>query len=193
MYCTTSIPIKYIESLEVRQHLMLFYEDPEYARLIEFLFLKHGLESHEDCIYATDEDSGMIVLRLLRYGIPLDAFLSKKIQVFQLRPISGKPDQMLTECKKEVTRILSGIRRPFRMVSRIVSDVTTIDGMSVELDLERCVHECFDDFGGTLMCPYDISMIEKTKKLEWVNALYSTHHAVIYIPKNGEGGVICPC
>jgi MEDS: MEthanogen/methylotroph, DcmR Sensory domain len=192
LFGTGSIPIQFINSLEEKQHLMLFYEDREYARLIEFLFIKRGLEKGENCVYATHEDSGNIVIKLLCYGIPLDAFLSKKIQVLQMRPISGKHDEMISECKKEIIKLQEGLKRPFRIVSRIISDVSTIEGMSVEVELEKLTHDCFDDFGGSVMCPYDISEIEKTKKSEWIKDLYSSHHAIIYIPKYGEDGVICP-
>lgn len=171
---------------------MLFYEDMEYARLIEFLFIKRGLEKGENCVYATHEDSGSIVIKLLGYGIPFDAFLSKKIQVLQIRPISGKHEEMIAECKKEIIKLQEGLKRPFRIVSRIISDVSTIEGISAEIELEQLTHDCFDDLGGSIMCPYDISKIEKTRKLEWIKDLYSSHHAIIYIPKYGEGGVICP-
>lgn len=192
MYSKGSIPIEFIDSLEEKQHLMLFYEDPEYARLLEFWFLKRGLERGETCIYATDEDSGSVVLGLQRYGISLDDFLLKKVQVFYIRPFSGTTEEILLECRKEVSKILLEVKRPFRIVSRIVSDVATIQGISAELEMEKITHDCFDDLGGTIMCPYDVSKIEKSKRLKWVQALYSYHHAVIYIPKIGEGGVICP-
>jgi hypothetical protein len=193
IYQTTSIPIKYIDSLAEKQHIALFYEDAEYARLIEFWFIKSGLERGEDCVYATDEDSGSIVIKLLGYGIPFEHFLSKRLRVFQIRPITGDFEKMIVSCKKEIHRILSGLKEPFRIVSRIVSDVSTIPGISVEVELERLTHECFDNFGGIIMCPYEISQIEKTKRSEWIRSLYSSHHAVIFVPKYGEGGIICPC
>ena len=187
-----SIPIKFINSLDEKKHLMLFYEDAENAKLIEFLFLKQGLERGEGCIYATAEDSGAIVLSLLRYGIPLESFLSKKIQVFHLPSVSGTIEEILVHCKKQITKMLLDVKKPFRIVSRIVSDVSTEQGIMAELEIERCVHSCFEELGGMIMCPYDIAAIEKKNRLEWINSLYSQHHAVIYLPKIGESGVICP-
>jgi len=188
----TVIPIEFIDSLDEKKHIMLYYDDPEYARLVEFRFLKNGLARGESCVYATDEDSGSIVLSLLRYGIPLDSFLSKKIQVFYIPPVSGTTEEILSHCKKQAHRILSDVKKPFRIVSRIVSDVSTEQGISAELEMEKCIHDCFEDFGGMLMCPYRISSIEKKNRLEWIQTLYSRHHAVIYLPEIGEGGVICP-
>lgn len=185
--------MKFIDSLDDKKHIMLAYDDAEHAKLIEFLFLKQGLERGESCIYATDEDSASVVLSLLRYGIPLECFLSKKIQVFYIPPVSGTTEDILLHCKKQVAKILFDVKKPFRLISRIVSDISTEQGMSAELEMEKIVHGCFEDFGGMLMCPYHISSIEKRNRLEWVQSLYSHHHAVIYIPKIGESGVICPC
>lgn len=187
-----AIPMKFISSLREQKHLMLFYEDPESAKLIEFLFLKQGLDSGENCIYATGEDSGDVILSLLRYGIPQESFFTKRIQVFHIPSFSGTSEEIVLQCKKHITKMLADLKKPFRIVSRIVSDVSTEQGITAELEIEKCVHGCFDDFGGSIMCPYDISTIEKKNRLEWVQSLYSQHHAVIYIPRIGESGVICP-
>jgi len=190
-YDTTPAPFRYIDSLEEKQHIVLFYDDPEYARLIEFRFIKNGLLSGERCIYATEDDSGPIILKFLNYGIPLEYFLSKKIRMIQIRNACGKHDEIVEKSKKELQKIREGLVPPFRIVSRIVPDVSTADGISAELELEKLVHHSFDDFCGSLMCPYDISGIEKTKRKQWLEELRLYHHICIYAPKFGQGGVFC--
>lgn len=86
--------------------------------------------------------------------------------------------------------ILDDLQSPFRIVSRIVSDVSTLTGMSVELEFERKTHSSFDDFGGSVMCPYDLSKIETSRRKEWLTELRENHHEVIYAPKFGDGGVL---
>ena len=189
---TMPIPFRYIDSLEEKQHIVLFYDDPEYARLIEFRFIKNGLLKGEQCIYATEEDSGSIVLKLLNYGITLPYFQSRKLRVMQMRERCGDHDEILRKCKKDIEEMRQGLVPPFRIVSRIVPNVSTLDGISVELELEKMVHRHFDDFCGSLMCPYDISGIEKTKRKQWLEELRLTHHVCIYAPKFGQGGVFCP-
>ncbi len=186
------IPIEYIETLRGKKHLMLYYDEAEDAKLIEFLFLKRGLDHGESCIYATWEDSGSVILSLLRYGIPLEYFFSKRIQVFHIPRIIGTSEEILSHHRKQAGEMLSSARKPFRIVSRIVPDVSTEEGITAEIEIEKIVHQCFEDFDGMLMCPYQISSIESKKRLEWIQALYSNHHAVIYLPKIGESGVICP-
>jgi len=189
MHDLAPIPFKYIDSLEPRQHIALFYEELEYARLIEFRFIKHGLEIGEHCVYATEEDSGTIVLKMLNYGIPLKYFKSGQLKVHQIHHTCGGYDEIMKKCRRDVDMILSNLIPPFRIVSRIVQDVSTIDGISVELELECSTHDKFDEFGGSLICPYDISEIESSKRKQWMEELRASHHAIIYAPKFGEGGV----
>lgn len=191
MYDLTPVPFKYVDSLEPKQHIALFYEESEYARLIEFRFIKHGLENGEYCVYATEEDSGSIILKMLNYGIPLRYFQSRRLKVYQIHRTCGGRDEIMKKCKKDVEMILSDLPSPFRIVSRIVPDVSTTDGMSVELELECTTHGRFEDFGGSLICPYDISGMENSKRKQWMEELRASHHAVIYAPKFGEGGVFC--
>jgi DcmR-like sensory protein len=176
--------------LESRKHIGLLYEDSEYARMIEFRFLKNGLVNGEQCVYATEDDSGSIVLKMLSYGIPLEYFENKKLRVYQIHQSGSSRDEIMKSCKRDIEMVLADLQSPFRIVSRIVPDVSTITGMSVELELERETHRCFDDFGGSVMCPYDLSKIEKSKRKEWIAELVKNHHKVIYASRFGEGEVV---
>ncbi len=184
------LPIKYVDSLDARKHIALFYDESEYARFIEFRFLKNGLANGEQCVYATEEDSGSIVLKMLRYGIPLEYFERKKLRVYQIHNGCGNHDEIMRSCKKDIGMILSDLQPPFRIVSRIVADVSTITGMSVELELERETHNLFDNLGGSVMCPYDLSKIEASRHNEWLAELRENHHEVIVAPKFGYGRIL---
>ncbi len=190
MYDINPIPIKFVDSLDTRKHIALFYYEPEYARLIEFRFLKNGLTEGEQCVYATEEDSGSIVLKMLRYGIPLEYFERKKLHVYQIHNGYGNSDELMKRCKKEIGMMLSDLQPPFRIVSRIVADVSTLTGISVELELERETHDIFDGLGGSIMCPYDLAKIETSRRKEWLAKLRENHHEVIYAPKFGDGGIL---
>lgn len=189
MFDIDPVPIKYIDSLQQRQHIGLFYEDPEYARMIEFRFIRNGLALDEQCVYATEGDSGLIVLKMLEYGIPMKYFQTGKLKVYHIQSVHGGPREIMENCKKDIAMIMSNLSKPFRIVSRIVPDVSTRAGMSVELELEHSVHRSFEDFGGSLICPYDISKMEVGKKKQWMEDLRATHDAIIYAPRFGEGGV----
>ncbi len=158
--------------------------------MIEFRFLKNGLAKGEQCVYATEGDSGSIVLKMLSYGIPLEYFENKKLRVYQIHQSCGSRDEIMKSCKCDIEMMLYGLQPPFRIVSRIVPDVSTITGMSVELELERETHRRFDDIGGSVMCPYDLSKIETSQRKEWIAELVKNHHKVIYASRFGEGEVV---
>jgi len=187
------MPFRYVDSLEQKQHIALFYDDPEYARLIEFRFIKNGLLNGEQCVYGTEEDSGSIVLKFLNYGIPLHYFKTGKLRVIQIHERHGDRDEIFKKCKDDLQTILYGLFPPYRIVSRIVANVSTIEGISAELELENSAQFHFEDFCGSIMCPYDISMIEKTKRKQWLEEIRLSHDACIYAPKFGHGGVFCTC
>lgn len=180
-------PFEFVDSIKERQHISLFYEDPEYARLIEFRFLRNGLDLGEQCVYVTGQDSGSIVLKMLQYGIPLKYFQDGRMRVYQVQRACGGTGEIMNNCKKDIGLILSKLKSPFRMVSEIVHDTSTTTGMSVELELERSVHQNFELFGGSLICPYCVSDMESQKRKKWMEELIANHHAVIYAPRFGEG------
>src|SRR5574337_321489 len=191
IYETTSVPFRYVDSLDQKQHILLLHEDLAYAKMIEFRFIKNGLANGENCIYVSHEDSGSIVLKLLDYGIPLHYFQTGRIKVIQMHDTCGNLVQMLDKYKKDVQSILASVLPPYRIVGRIVPNVSTIDGISAQLDLENRTHSCFEDFRGSIMCTYDISKIEKTKRKTWLGGLHRSHHVVIHATKFGDGGVLC--
>ena len=85
--------------------------------------------------------------------------------------------------------MLFALPPPFRIAGRIVPDISTAAGILLELEFERKTQTCFDDLGGSVMCRYDLSKIEKTRRKEWLAELRENHHDVIYVPLAEKGGV----
>ncbi|TLX94180.1 MAG: hypothetical protein E6K91_07200 [Thaumarchaeota archaeon] len=179
--------ISFVDSLDSKKHLLLLYEDPEFAKLIEFRFIKNGLKNDENCIYASSEDSGLIVIKMLSYGIPLKYFQSNQLRVLQIKNREGSKEAILQSCRNDTKRIMSDLKPPYRIVTRIVPNVDTKEGICVELELERNLHKTFEEFGGSILCPYDISKIEETKREKWIEELRQNHHAEIRVSKSGQG------
>jgi hypothetical protein len=192
-YITEQIPLKFVDSISEGKHVALLYEDSEYARLIEFRFLKNGLDRGQQCLYVTSEDSGIILLKLLTYGIPLEHFKSGRMRVLQLHYFQGDYVAMMSHYKKEMLKVSGYLHGPFWIVGRIVPEIGTISGMSIELEFEREIHKVLEDLDGSIMCTYDIRKLEQTMKRKWLLGIFSTHHDIIYAPEFGKGGVLsCP-
>jgi archaellum biogenesis ATPase FlaH len=49
-------PLNYVDHIKEFQHIVLFYEEIEYGRVISFQFIKSGLEDKKMCSYLSDED-----------------------------------------------------------------------------------------------------------------------------------------
>ncbi|MGI0073566.1 MAG: MEDS domain-containing protein [Nitrosotalea sp.] len=184
------IPLKFLDSIGTKKHIALLYEEPEYARLIEFRFLKNGLGQGEQCIYATEEDSGTVILKLISYGIPIESFQKGRIRVLHLDAKDGDYESMMTSCKKDMLKITHDLDPPFRIVSRIVPAVQIVSGMSLELEFERQLHHIFDEIGGSVMCPYDLTKMEPTLMEKWLSGIHQTHHDIIFSPGFGMSGVL---
>lgn len=189
MQTICSAPIEFVDSIRSNRHILLLYEDPEYAKIVIFRFIKNGLANGEQCIYITDEDSGSIVIKMLTYGISLHHLQSNMVRVLQIGNRYGNRQEIISSCEKDIVVATMNLRKPFRVVSRIVPNVNTEVGISVEMEFEKHAHKEFNEFGGSIMCPYDISKIERSKKKQWLEELYENHHAVIYVPREGSGGV----
>ena len=181
--------LSFLDSLDSKKHLLLLYEDHEFARLIEFRFIRNGLKSGENCVYGSTEDSGSVVIKMLTFGIALKYFQSKQLQVMQINNRDGSKEAILKSCRKDIDRIVSGLVPPYRIVARIVPNVDTIEGISAELELERHLQKTFDEMGGSVLCPYDISKIEKKHRDEWIRELRKNHNVEIYVSKSGQGRV----
>jgi hypothetical protein len=72
------------------------------------------------------------------------------------------------------------MKLPYRLVGQTITDVGTTDGMKFGILLERSGHQHFDELNCSLLCYYDISKIESTRKHEWISSLLRNHHYVIY-------------
>jgi len=186
---STNIPLDYIDSIQSKRHILLLYEDIHLARLVMFRFLKNGLLQGERCLYAMDDDPVEIVLKMLSYGISLSYFQSKQLRVHSIHNTSSAKEEILENARREIVKLLSGFDGSYRIVSRVVPNIDTVNGISAEIDLERQAHMTFDGFNGSIMCPYDLSRIEETRRAIWLKELRENHHDVIYIPRSGQAGV----
>lgn len=175
--------------MKSNKHMLLLYEDHEAAQLIMFRFIKNGLVNGEDCLYITEEDSGSIIIKMLTHGIPFQYFQNKQLQVLQIGNRYGNRDEIVSSCRRDITMSTMNLRKPFRIVARMVPNIDTEEGISAELELEQFAQNKFDDFGGSIMCPYEISKIEHKKRKQWLDVLRENHHVIIYVPESGHGGV----
>ncbi len=186
-----SVPLKFVGSLFGKKHVVMLYDDEEHAQRIQFQFLKDGLMMGDSCIYATEMDPGLVILKMINSGIPVKQFLKKNLHIFQIPRLTNETEVMIKYAKKLLEKILGSARPPYRIVARIIADISTPEGILAEMKIEHEFHSKFSTFDGSVICPYDISKL-RANGGDWIRRLFETHHATIYALKSDRGGVFYP-
>lgn len=185
----TTKPIDYIDSLALKRHILLLYENVGMAKLMMFRFIKNGLLDGQYGVYVSGENPADSVIEMLKFGIPIQYFENKKLLVYHVCNRCASSEEFIGTTKRDLINILSKINMPYRVVGRLVPPIDTKAGMTLEMELEKITHKNFDDFNGSFMCTYDISKIEHSRKEKWLQELKENHHDVIYVPNSEYGGV----
>ena len=114
------------------------------------------------------------------------------MQVLSVHKKNGSVDDIFEKAKVEFEQLSSRVVPPFHIVGRLVTDVDNKNGIQAEIKMEEITHKQFEDFGGSLICPYDVSKIEPTRRREWMKQLQENHHVVIRSTRFGENRIMCP-
>ena len=108
-------PLKFVKRVRRGKHIVLFYEETEYARIILFEFLKSGLLNKERCVYISGKDVKAVEREMSDAGINAEEFMKNELlfvhQVLQATQISPK-------LRRKNSRSSHCIRGP-RMLDRI--------------------------------------------------------------------------
>ena len=174
-------PIKVLDRMERNNHIVLLYDNEEYADLVISRYLLNGLQKGESCIFFTADKPEIIEERLSAEGIDVDSYKqTNSLRIFRIeRSDADKFDALgtLKHIREEATK---GMKPPYRFVGRTIMDTGSKEGMKLGLVVEKTGHEHFEEFDNSQLCYYDISGIEQSKRNEWISELLKNHHHVIY-------------
>jgi hypothetical protein len=174
-------PLKFLDRMEGNNHIVLLYDSEKHAYLIMARYLLNGLKKGESCIFFAPDSPETIEKRLAEEGIDVDLYKQK--DSLRIPPIErsdmNKIDALgtLNRIRKEST---SGMRPPYRFVSRTITDIGSGEGMQLGLTVEKSGHEHFESFDCSQMCYYEISGIEQSMRHYWIKQLLKNHHHAIY-------------
>ena len=89
---TESTPIEFLDGMKGDKHIIMFDENPEYSKRIQFSFLKKGLEKGEHGIYAMPEDKDVIEKEMKGYGIDVEKYKKENLlDVYHTTKINQYP------------------------------------------------------------------------------------------------------
>ena len=183
-----NVPLKFVNNLDTNKHILLLYNDPDYAKRIEFQFIGNGLAKGEHCVYATEEDPAFIKTKMKEHGIEVRDFLGKGLlHIYQTSDPFGHPEGALAGTKSNLEMILKDSKPPYRMVTMLIPDTGTTEAMDVHIKIEKEFHYNFANFNGSMMCPYDIKKLEQNKSHDWMRELLDSHHSAIYATSSEDG------
>ena len=174
-------PIKFLDRMERNNHIVLLYDNEEYADLVISRYLLNGLQKGESCIFFTADKPEIIEERLSAEGIDVDSYKqTNSLRIFRIeRSDADKFDALgtLKHIREEATK---GMKPPYRFVGRTIMDTGSKEGMKLGLVVEKTGHEHFEEFDNSQLCYYNISGIEQSNRNEWISELLKNHHHVIY-------------
>jgi MEDS: MEthanogen/methylotroph, DcmR Sensory domain len=178
-----------IDDLEGKSHCVIFYEEPEYARMVEYHFIQTGLLKGESCIYVTHEDEIRIIESgMADFGIDVEGYKKNKmLHFYQITEPRSDLRYLLHEIEWLRKCVMTDSKPPFRLVSRWMKNVDGEEGQHANMVVEKRVRSNFERYQGSVMCPYQVKDIKAAMKEAWMQNHLRNHHAVIFILKDGEG------
>ena len=174
-------PIKFLDKMERNNHIVLLYDNEEYADLVISRYLLNGLQKGESCIFFTADKPEIIEERLSAEGIDVDSYKqTNSLRIFRIERYDADEFDALGTLKHIREEATKGMKPPYRFVGRTIMDTGSKEGMKLGLVVEKTGHEHFEEFDNSQLCYYNISGIEQSKRNEWISELLKNHHHVIY-------------
>jgi hypothetical protein len=203
-------PLSFVHRIEEGKHIVLFYEELEYAKMILFQFVKSGLLDQKDCSYLSEEGEELVKRDMSDSTIDVKKFThNDQLHIYQVTSLTDyhhPRETGLTEEEEKIQRkakqkppddtaILknpSKIKESDRIVLRCVYNVSTEEQIKSNLRWEY-------DFryknlkASTLVSSYPINDIISTisgstgSYGKWMNTLLEIYDGVIFARKFWKG------
>jgi hypothetical protein len=179
-----------------KHHILLLHEEPEYGRLIEYYFLKIGLEKGERSVYAIldTENIEAIEREMTDFGINVDKY--KRANLLYIPAVPNPlehPNGVMSGIQTALQRSLANIPPPYRLTDRLFS--TPINRLESNvtrniLDTERSFHQSFQgqDIAAKYLCSYCVDDIGDllSDSSGWTEGMLKSHQGVIYSTSTAE-------
>lgn len=182
VYWEKSLPIQFIDSIDKKKHIVLFYEDHEYAKIIQFHFIKKGLEIGEEGIFVTPENIELVKQQMGDFGIDIQKHHSQ-IHIFQNLEVEqyGDAQEYLNE---DITRYAETLKKPSRLTGNWISFQSSDNRVRLDYGMDELFHKNFDAYDCSVLCCYYLKGFEST---DWIKKFLQIHHSVIFAPSIDDG------
>ena len=89
-------PLNFVHRVEEGKHIVLFYEELEYAKMISFQFIKSGLVHKKDCSYLSEEEVESVKREMSDSGIDVKKFIQNhQLNIYQVSSLTDYHGDLL--------------------------------------------------------------------------------------------------
>jgi len=170
------------------EHLILFYENSNHARKLEFEFLEEGLRAGESALYASSDDEPSQVLETVK---SLGFDVAKYVRSGKLR-VDRVPDPALDaegplHGFKEFLRVERGaVTGPLRQVTRLFHPMTESEVNSI-IEIERLVEVSVEGTQDRIVCSFSVKGEQHPSFGAWFLEMIKNHQGIVFVPASSEG------
>ena len=196
-------PLNFVRNARPPKHIVLFYEEAEYARMILFEFLNSGLVQKERCSYISEEETDSVKREMYDAGISVHEYLNnKQLLIHQIPNLadyysfshSHVRPLALERLSQLAVRAEARDSQPDRLVLKCVFKVNTQEQVRSNLEWERDYrNRHLKRLDGTLVCTYPVNNILLTisdsigDHGRWMSNLLEWYDGVIFARKFWKG------
>jgi len=192
--------LEFVDTIDIGRHIVLFYENPDVARDIEYCYILNGLQKAESCVYTTHHREPQSILQQMKeFGIDVEKYTQKnQLRVIKITDPRDHPDGIEAGLEQIRHKVFDGIKTPVRLVSRFIRQIESEDDIKTNMMFEQKIQSAFDGrltegffgnfnkFEGSFICPYHISPSDFHS--EWAINHIKNHHDVIFSDEHMERG-----
>jgi hypothetical protein len=203
-------PLNFVHQIEEGKHIVLFYEELEYAKMISFQFIRNGLSRRKDCSYLSEEEIESVGREMSDSGVDVKKFTkNNQLHIYQVSSLTdynprdspnGQTELIGVDWEHKAaddTAILknpSKIKESDRIVLRCVYNVNTEEHIKSNLKWEHDYRfKNLKDTRTTVVCTYPVNDIIPTisdsigSYGKWMNTLLELYDGVIFARRFWKG------
>ena len=186
-------PLTFINLLDTSKHIVLYYTNSKFGKIVQFEFIKQGLLKGENGIYCIPdyENKSKIEDEMNQYGIDVKYYIKiGLLTIFKIPNLLRHSKGVLKGSEEVLDNMLSDINsnNSFRLVVRFIDKLNTKEEIDANLVLEKYYHLKFCKFKGSILCHYDVDNCPANSNPQWLHSIFETHHSAIFITDfDGKG------
>src|SRR5919202_4210664 len=82
-------PLNFVHQIEQGKHIVLFYEELEYAKMISFQFIRNGLSRRKDCSYLSEDELESVKREMSDSGVDVKKFTkNNQLHIYQVSSLT---------------------------------------------------------------------------------------------------------